>query len=117
MKFKCNKKNCPYKKEIELLKEAIALLRFELEQLRGKRYKSCRKGSGDDDQDSKKDFKKKGGVFGHMGWFRKKPKRIDKIENVKLVKCPECGSRDLGWCKETDEHIQEDIILRTEHEL
>ncbi len=52
--------------------------------------------------------KKRGG---HTGWFRKKPKEINRIEEVRLDKCPVCGSGGLTECKETHEHIQEDIIL------
>lgn len=111
MEFKCTRKNCPYKKEIEILKEEIALLRFELEQIRDKRYKSNRKGPKGTEGLNQGISKKRGGIFGHTGWFRKKPKKIDKTENVKLVKCPECGSGDLRWCKRVEEHIQEDIIL------
>jgi hypothetical protein len=57
--------------------------------------------------------KKKGGLFGHAGWFRQKPSsgRIDRIEEVKLDKCPSCGSSHITECKYIEEHIQEDIIL------
>ena len=55
--------------------------------------------------------KKRGGLFGHIGWFRKKPKEIDRIEEVRLDKCPECGSKDLTECEDIHEHIQEDITL------
>ena len=36
--------------------------------------------------------KKKGGLFGHMGWFRRRPKRIDRIEDATLSECPICSS-------------------------
>jgi len=45
--------------------------------------------------------------------FRSKPKTIDRIEEVRLDKCPACGSHDLSECAHTEEHIQEDIILPT----
>ncbi|MBU2437487.1 MAG: IS66 family transposase [Candidatus Omnitrophica bacterium] len=111
------KKNCKscqeYKKRIETLEEELAFIKFELEQLRGKRFKPKKK------QDPPKavavlpqaNRKKKGGLFGHSGWFRKKPKKIDRIEEVTLDKCPECGGRHLMECDDTEEHVQEDIIL------
>jgi len=110
MGFRCNRKDCPYKQEIERLKEEIALLRFELEELRAKRYKSGKKKS-EGEQQPKNEPKKRGGVFGHIGWFRKKPKRVDKIENVSLTKCPHCGSKDIKGYKHIEEHTQQDIIL------
>ncbi len=91
------------------LKEENAYLKFELEELRSKRYKTGKKPSIDDSTAPLP--KKKGGLFGHLGWFRKKPKKIDRIEEVKLSSCPECGSKDITECKKMDEHIQEDIIL------
>jgi hypothetical protein len=99
-------------KENELLKEENAYLKFELEEFRSKRYKSNKKNPPNNTQPPPPSSqKKKGGLFGHTGWFRKKPKEITRIEEVRLDKCPECGSKDLTECKKTHEHIQEDIIL------
>ncbi len=101
-----------YKKDIEKLKEDLAYVRFELEELRSKRYKSSKKKPSDNTlTPASPHSKKRGGLFGHIGWFRKKPREIDRIEEVRLDKCPECGSKDLTECKKTHEHIQEDIIL------
>lgn len=55
--------------------------------------------------------KKRGALFGHLGWFRHKPKKIDRVEIVKLEACPLCGHKDLKVCQELEEHIQEDIVL------
>jgi len=108
MRKKCQ--DClEYEKKIEKLEEDLAYVKFELEQLRAKRYKSKRKLSKDGE--SRPEPKKKGGFFGHQGWFRKRPKKIDNIEEVKLLKCPECGSKDLEEYKDIEEHIQEDIIF------
>lgn len=107
-------KSCTqYKKDIEKLKEELAYIRFEIEELRSKRYKSGRSKPPDDtlNPSGTPPTKKRGGLFGHIGWFRKKPKEINRIEEVRLDKCPVCGSKDLTECKETHEHIQEDIIL------
>lgn len=106
-------KSClQYEKDIEKLKEELAYVKFEIEELRSKRYKSGRKKPPDDNPPAlPASPKKKGGLFGHIGWFRKKPRRIDKTEELKLDKCPECGSSDLAECKKTEEHIQEDIVL------
>jgi transposase len=95
--------------ENKKLKEENAYLRFELEELRSKRYKTGKKPPpGESDAPAPK---KKGGLFGHIGWFRKKPKRIDRVEEVRMKCCPECGSYDLNECGKIDEHIQEDIVL------
>lgn len=93
------------------LKEENAYLKFELEELRLKRYKTGKKALPADQAGACPLPKKRGGLFGHLGWFRKKPKKIDRIEEVKLSFCPECGSKDITECGKIDEHIQEDIIL------
>ena len=96
--------------ENKILKEENAYLKFELEELRAQRYKSGKKKPPDNDIPASIP-KKRGGLFGHIGWFRKRPDKIDRIEEIKLSRCPECGSHDLTECKKIDEHIQEDIIL------
>lgn len=99
-------------KRIEDLEEQLAYIKFELDDLRSKRYKSGRKKPPDDTPPAPPASpKKRGGLFGHVGWFRKKPKQIDRIEEVRLDKCPECGSEDLTECGNIHEHIQEDITL------
>lgn len=97
-------------KENERLKEENAYLKFQMEELRAKRYKS-KKEKPPEDETPKPPPKKKGGLFGHAGFFRKKPKRIDRVEEVRLDKCPICGNTHLSECKDTEVHIQEDIIL------
>ena len=110
MKKEC--KDCAeYKLRIENLEEELAYIKFELEDLRSKRYKSGRKKPPDDTPPEPPSPKKQGGLFGHIGWFRKKPETIDRIEEVRLDKCPECGSSDLTECLNIHEHIQEDITL------
>jgi len=101
--------------ENERLKEENAYLKFKLEDLQSKRYKSKKIKPPDDTPPAPSTPKKRGGLFGHIGWFRKKPKVIDRIQEVRLNKCPSCGSSDLSECAHIEEHIQEDIILpRTE---
>ncbi|MBL7158829.1 MAG: IS66 family transposase [Candidatus Omnitrophica bacterium] len=101
-----------YKKRIETLEEELALVKFELEDLRLKRYKSKRKKPPGNNEPPMPLPKKKGGLFGHIGWFRRKPKNIHKIEEVKLTECPDCGSQDIKEYKnEVEEHTQEDIVL------
>lgn len=99
------------RKENQELKEEIAYLKFELEEFRAKRYKFHKKPPSDKPEDYSSVPKKRGGIFGHIGWFRKKPKKIDRIEEVKLSSCPECGSKDIRACARIDEHLQEDIVL------
>jgi hypothetical protein len=97
--------------ENEKLKEENAYLKFKLEDLQSKRYKSNGKKPPDGTPPAPPSPRKRGGLFGHIGWFRKKPKEITRIEEVRIDKCPECGSKDLTECGDIHEHIQEDIVL------
>lgn len=55
---------------------------------------------------------KRGAPFGHPGWTRKPPSRIDRTEQVSAPDiCPHCSSEHLVPTGETKEHIQEDIVL------
>jgi len=99
------------KKRDERIKELeteVAYLRYELNQIKDKIYKPKPPKKG---QPPKPEPKKRGALFGHTGWFRRKSKKINRTEIVRLKRCPICGSRDLSECKEKEEHIQEDIIL------
>lgn len=100
------------REENERLKEENAYLRFKLEEFNAKRYKSNNTPPADSGT-TQAEPKKRGGKFGHLGWFRKKPEKIDRVEDVRLERCPVCGSKDITACKnkKIDEHIQEDIIL------
>ena len=93
---------------VDELEEKLTLLQYEFEKLKDKTFKPK---PPKPEKSSKPVPKKKGAPFGHLGWFRKKPKKIDRLEIVKIKKCPSCGSSNLSKCKETTEHIQEDIIL------
>ena len=98
--------------ENERLKEENAYLKFELQELKGRLYKrKTKKKNPPPPSSGTTPLKKKGGLFGHIGWFRKKPRKIDRIEEVRLDKCPECGSTDINECKDTHDHTQQDIIL------
>jgi len=97
--------------ENEKLKEENAYLKFRLDELQSKRYKSKKPKPPDDAPPAPASPKKRGGLFGHIGWFRKKPKAINRIEEVRIDKCPSCGSSHLSECAHVEEHIQEDIIL------
>lgn len=100
-------------KRIEDLEEKLAVLQFEFDSLKSKMYKPNKKKPPDDTPPMPSTPKKRGGLFGHAGWFRKKPKTITRIEEVRLDKCPSCGSSSLSECAHIEEHIQEDIILPT----
>ena len=99
--------------ENERLKEENAYLKFKLEEFNAKRYKSNKTPPPDSPAENPSLPKKPGGKPGHPGWFRKKPQKIDRVEDVHLEYCPECGSKDIALCKnkKIDEHIQEDIVL------
>jgi len=93
------------------LKEELAYVKFELEELKSKRYKSKKTKPPDDAPPVPKPHKKRGGLFGHIGWFRKRPKTPNRVEELRLDKCPCCGSSDLTECKKTHDHTQEDMTL------
>jgi len=104
------------RKENEELKEEVSYLKFKLEEFNAKRYKNNKTppaDSGTTQGAPSPAPKKRGAKFGHPGWFRKKPAKIDRVENVHLDSCPHCGSKDITACKNKtiDEHIQEDIVL------
>jgi hypothetical protein len=111
------KKTCPdcaeYKKRIEDLEGRLAYIKFELDDLKSKRFKSNKKKPPDDSgaPPASAPKKKIGGLFGHTGWFRKRPKQIDITKELRLSECPECGSKCLTECKNVSEHITEDLIL------
>ena len=102
--------------ENERLKEENAYLKFKLEEFNAKRYKNDKTPPPDApglNAGPPPAPKKRGAKFGHKGWFRKKPAKVDRVENVHLESCPHCGSIDITACKNKtiDEHIQEDIVL------
>jgi hypothetical protein len=98
------------REENEKLKEENAYLKFKLEESQSKRYKSKKRPPDDIPPAPKTPPKKRGGLFGHVGWFRKKPKIPDRVEELRLNKCPCCGSSDLSECENTSEHVVEDLI-------
>src|SRR3989338_4001244 len=91
------------------LKEENALLKFELKELKDRVY--GRRPKKDPPSAPVVPPKKKGAIFGHLGWFRKNPDKIDKIVEVRLKECPLCQSRDLKECAGIKTHLQEDIVM------
>jgi len=98
---------------IKELEEKNGLLKYELLEMQTKYFgNSKRKKLAQNTEEEKpKEKKKLGAPVGHTGWFRKKPEKIDVIEEVRLKKCPHCGNEELGDCQDIEEHVQEDIIL------
>ena len=112
----CSCKECPAEQELMKLKgrcrelEAENLhLKLELQEFR-ERYWLRRK-KKEEDEESLDIPKKRGAPVGHPGWFRKRPKKATFIEEVRLDRCPHCGSKELSPCQEVAEHFQEDILL------
>ena len=93
------------------LKEENAYLKFELKDLKDRIYGRRKKKDPPQPPQAEVPPKKKGALFGHLGWFRKKPGQIDKIVEVRLEECPICGGKDLKNCSGIKTHLQEDIIL------
>ena len=103
------------KARIKRLEEENAWLKYTLEEFREKLFGRKKKDKHKDDEGTGQtpESKRPGAPEGHPGWFRKKPDTIDFIEEVKLVKCPKCGSKDLKDTGKVQDHIQEDILLVT----
>ena len=100
-------------KRIDELETENKLLKTELAELRTKLF--GHKTKDKNKKDSKKIPKKKGAPKGHPGWFRKAPKKIDKVIELRPDRCPKCGSLSITEYDRTEEHIQEDIVVpRTE---
>jgi transposase len=111
----CRCKNCPAAQELKTLQVQLKelqkknfLLTLELKDFR-ERYWGNKKKKQDESSCPTKEAKKRGPPFRHSGWFRKRPKKDDKTEEVWLPCCPQCGSKKLKLCKETIQHFQEDI--------
>jgi len=92
------------------LKEENAYLKFELKELKDRVY-GRRRRKDPPSESPKEPPKKRGALFGHLGWFRKKPGTVDKIVEVRLDQCPVCGGKDLKECGGVKDHLQEDIVL------
>jgi hypothetical protein len=98
-------------KENERLTEENALLKFELKALKDRVYGKRPKKDPPSPSAPAVLPKKKGALFGHLGWFRKNPDKINKIVEVRLDECPLCCGRDLKECAGIKTHLQEDIVM------
>lgn len=103
-------------KRIRTLERELAEIKAKYQALHQKQFKSNKKKTAASDEmpppDNPVGPKKRGAPVGHPGWFRPKPKKIDRNVQVAAPKrCPHCGSQDLNAIGATMEHIQEDIVL------
>lgn len=98
-------------KENERLTEENALLKFELKELKDRVYGKRPKKDPPTPSAPTVPPRKRGALFGHLGWFRKNPDKINKIVDVRLDECPLCHGRDLKECAGIKTHLQEDIVM------
>jgi transposase len=102
-----NLQRCPncerLEKELTALQQKNAQLDQQVQELKGYVFGRHHKTPGP--------ARQPGAKLGHPGWFRPKPQEPDRIEDVSLTTCPNCGSTDLSKCAEIEEHIQEDMVL------
>ncbi len=55
---------------------------------------------------------RRGAPKGHRGVTRKNPDREpDRTVLVNPCQCPECHSNNVSACQETEEHVQEDLVI------
>lgn len=101
-------------KEITCLKEQVSQLtqekkslEEELTQVKQAPFKKAYQRRNPSDHP-----KKRGRPFGHPVAYRKRPETIDEYVAVPLDKCPVCGHSNLSICKHTDEHVQQDIVIK-----
>lgn len=106
---------------IRVLERENAQLKAKLQALHQRQFKPNKKKeaqAGGKDAESPSSFnggekKKRGAPFGHPGWVRPKPLRIDRTVEVPAPKiCPHCQSEELTPIQETTEHVQEDIVIQ-----
>jgi hypothetical protein len=95
--------DCPYKRK-------AAILEYELKEMR-ERYWARKRKKLDRETPPAAIPKKRGAPKGHEGWFREIPGKIDKWAHVLLKRCPQCQGKNLARCKESWDHVQEDIVL------
>lgn len=94
--------------QIGRLEGKAALLEYDLKQMREKWFRRKKKKK---EEALGTPPRKRGAPVGHKGWFRRKPVRIDVTEEVRLSRCPGCGSADIRECAGVEDHIQEDIVV------
>lgn len=99
----CSCPDCPYKRR-------VIILEYELNEMR-ERYWSRKRKKEDQETALAPPHKKRGAPKGHDGWFRKIPDKIDEWVHVILKRCPKCKGKNLTHCKESWDHVQEDIVL------
>ena len=75
----------------ERLTEENALLKFELKELKDRVYGRRPKKDPPPPSAPAVPPRKRGALFGHLGWFRKNPDKIHKIVDVRLDECPLLG--------------------------
>jgi transposase len=100
---------------IRVLERENAELKAKYQALHQKQFKASKKKDIDCVEAKSPaggETKKRGAPFGHPGWSRPVPKKVDRTISVPAPeKCPHCGSEDLVPVAETTEQIQEDIVI------
>ena len=108
-------------KRIRALEKENAELKAKNIALHQRQFKANRKKDSDDKGSNTENAstpagdgkKKRGAPVGHPGWFRDKPKYVDRtIEVSAPIICPHCQSRNLKPIEGVSEHLQEDIVLQ-----
>lgn len=96
-------------KELQRLEGEKMRLAYDLKDMRDKGFSGRKKKQEPEEQ--QKASKKRGAPKNHVGWFRRRPAKIDVTEEVTLTACPSCGGKDFTELKKVEEHVQEDIVV------
>jgi transposase len=87
-------------------------LKAQLHALHRRQFKGRRVALSPAPECASTERKKRGAPWGHPGWQRAKPARIDRVVGVCAPRtCPSCHHPKLQPVEPVHEHVQEDIVL------
>lgn len=87
-------------------------LRAQLHALHRRQFKGRRVARAPPLDCSSTQGKKRGAPVGHPPWQRAKPRRIDQVVAVPAPRtCPNCHNSQLQPVEQSQDHVQEDIVL------
>jgi len=101
---------------VRVLERENAELKAKLQALHQRQFKSNKKKNVEESEEapsSPGEKKKRGAPVGHPGWTRPQPDHIDRTVEVPApTVCPHCQSDNLAPMAETQDHLQEDIVIQ-----
>lgn len=114
------RENHRLRSKVESLEKEMGIMREEIRRLSCivREYqemlfkkKALRYNKKDDHDDDNHTPKKPGAPIGHKGTTRPVPRKADEHKDVRIDKCPDCGSDNITPCQKYSDHYQEDIVI------